>query len=126
MKTSEIEILVEQVENGHIDPLAAYIELHKLIVEAEKAIDTIKQSAINEAGKYPEKSFEKCGVIVEKRNSPAKWDYSSCEIINIMQDNVKKLQKIAQNGGVDPTTGELLQAKKIEGKPIIAIKLQIQ
>ncbi len=121
-----IEKILNDVEEGNVNPLIAYIELHKLIVKAQDALDKIKEAAIDEAYKYPEKSIEINGVIVEKRNTPTRWDYSECETIKQVNEYLQKLQKIAQNGGVDPQTGELLRAKKIEGKTTIAIKLLIK
>jgi hypothetical protein len=126
METLEkIKQLAENVNDGWVNALDAYIELQKILLEAESALERIKPLAVKEAYLYPEKSFEKNGVLIEKRNTPSRWDYSSCEAIKMANENLKRLQKIAQNGGVDPVTGELLKATKIEGVPSFAIKILI-
>lgn len=111
--------------DGEINPLEAYIEIKRLSNEISQAEAVVKDLAINEADKYPSKSFSAFGAQIEKRNGPSTWDYSSCAAHIQAKERLKYIEKIAQaGGGADANTGEEIgKAIKIEGKSTIAVKI---
>jgi len=121
---SDLKELVQNIKEGLTEALPAYIDLKKSLDELQEALSEIQPLAISEAQNYPEKSFKLNGAIVEKRSTPAQWDYSQCEAYIHAKNRLSYIQKIAQaGGGADTETGEVIdKAVKIEGKESIAIK----
>lgn len=115
----------DQVVNGEVNALKAYIELKQASAQLEAALKIVYPLAIDEAGKYSEKTFKAFGATIEKRNGPSQWDYSGVLAYQQAQERLKYIQKIAQaGGGFDAqTTEQIEKAVKIEGKTTIAISL---
>lgn len=118
----KINNLVQQVEEGFEYPLTAYIILKQLEDGLNAAIDKIKDKAIDEAESYPEKDFSRNGFLVTKRKAPTRWIYDGIKAIELAEEKLKNLKKLAQYGGVDPETGELMEATKVLGGTTIVIK----
>lgn len=120
----EIMQLVNQVLNGETDALKAYIELKRIEKELEFAINQVQPLAISEADKYPGKSFEMFGAFIEKKNAPARWDYSMVTAYQQQKAKLDYIQKIAQAGGGydSETSEEIAAAAKVEGKSTITVK----
>jgi len=109
---------------GNLNPLEVYIDLKAELIELEAAIKQVQDLAISEADKYAEKSFKYNGAIIEKRSSPAIWDYSECMAYHQAKERLKYIEKIAQaGGGADTDSGEVInRAIRIEGRAGIAVK----
>lgn len=118
-----IQQTLQDIADGNTNPLQAYIQFKKLEKELESAIKTTQADAINEAAKYPEKSFKAFGAVIEKRNAPSKWTYDHISAWTSAKENLKRIETLAQAGGaVDEQTGEVIdRAIKVHGKAGIAL-----
>ena len=117
--------LSNQVASGELNALKTFIMLKKEFDNLSDALKIVQPLAVDEALKYPEKSFKIDGAIVEKRNAASTWDYSQVEAYAQAKDRLKYIEKIAQaGGGYDNVTSEEIgKAIKIDGKQTIAIKI---
>lgn len=124
MMLAEPDDLIKAVKEGRCDPLSAYVDLKLIERHVKSSIDALQPYAVNEADKYPGKSFEAFGATIEKRSAPATWDYSTCLAHVQAKNRLKYIEKIAQaGGGADVESGEIIdRAFKVEGKETIAIK----
>lgn len=121
----ETNKLVEQVKGGEISPLKAYIELKRLEKATEIALAEVKDLAYAEASNWGEKSFKAFGAQIEVKNAASRWDYSGVPLVKSASERLKYLEKLAQIGGVDEETGEVVsKANKIEGKATLSISLK--
>lgn len=118
--------LTDKAKSGILNPLIVYIDLKRQLEQISGAIDEVKDLAIDEALKYPEKSFKLSGAIIEKRSSPAQWDYSGVKQYQEAKERLAYIQKLAQIGGMDESGNEVPKAVKIEGKQSIALKFEEQ
>jgi hypothetical protein len=118
-----INRILQEVADGNSNPLEAYIQFKKLEKELENAIKAVQADAINEAAKYPEKSFKAFGAVIEKRNAPSKWTYDHISAWISAKENLKRIETLAQAGGaVDEESGEVIdRAIKVHGKETIAL-----
>lgn len=121
LEKSNYSEIVDQVNEGNLNALEMFIAIKRECEAASAAMDALKQQAIDEAAKYGGKSFEAFGAKIERRNAPSRWNYKGISSIEDAEKKVKQLQTIAQVGGVDPDTGEVMKAVKIEGGETIAI-----
>lgn len=115
--------LSQQVMQGELNPLATYIDLKRSLDECSEAIKQIQDLAIDEALKYPERSFKLNGAVIEKRNTPSTWDYSNCQPHKEAKERLKYIEQLAQIGGMDESGNEVPRAVKIEGRQSIAVKI---
>lgn len=119
----EIHQIVTAVIEGEKDPLESYILLKSLKDEIEEGLELIKDQAMSEAEKYG-KSFDRFGAHIELRNAPGRFNFSEINLITQAENRLKYLKKLAEIGGVDEETAEVIpKAPKIHGKATIAIKL---
>lgn len=120
------EKITEQVINGEINPLKAYIDLKRYESELKNAMAIVGPLATSEADKYAEKTINAFGAIVEKRSAPSTWNYETVNAYQSAKARLEYIQKIAQaGGGADADTGEIIdKAVKIPGKAIIAVNLK--
>jgi len=121
----QIEAKLSQLREGELNPLSLYIELKQLEGQLKLAMDEVQPLAIDEALKYPEKSFKFQNCIIEKRNTPSTWDYSNVQAYQQVKERLKYIEKVSQaGGGFDAeTTEEIGKAIKIEGRQTISVKL---
>lgn len=126
MITEAINKITSEAKEGVKNPLEAYIILKGLEIEVKQAISELQNLAINEASKYPEKRFNAFGAMIERKSSPAQFDFKHIKTITDLEERVKGLKEKAKIGTfVDEETGEMIdKAYKIEGKETIAIKFE--
>lgn len=86
--TSFAEKLINEIDNGIINPLDLLVNIKAIEKSFELVKETLMQNALDEANKY-EKSFEFKGTKIERVEVGTKYDYSNC--------NDFKLAKIADN-----------------------------
>lgn len=116
--------IAEKVTSGDVNPLAAYIELKKIEDELKQAMSIVQPLAIDEADKFSEKSFKFQGAIIEKRSSPATYDFSGVLAYQQAKERIKYIETIAKAGGGADEHGEWIdKAHIIKGKATIAVKL---
>lgn len=119
----EFKEIVRQVKEGEINALSIYVDLKRYEKELSEALKEIQDFAIEEANKYPEKSFKAFGAMIEKKSGASRWDYSEVREWNLAKERIKQIETIAQVGGMDDSGNEIQRAFKVPGKETIAIKL---
>ena len=90
--------LVDLILNGEVDPLQVEVGL-KGIEEAIKAVRTdasVRHLIMQEAGKYPEKTFEVYGCQITKKLTPARYDYENTgdPVWNGLNEKITDLTKL--------------------------------
>jgi hypothetical protein len=115
--------IVKQVKEGDLNALSIYVDLKRYENELTDALSQIKDFALDEASKYPEKTFKAFGAIIEKKSGASRWDYSQVTEWNLAKERLKQIETIAQVGGMDDSGNEIQRAFKVPGKDTIAIKL---
>jgi len=128
----ELRAIANAVEEGHIDALAAFITLTRLSKLIDQMKDRVKESALTEAAKWPEKSFNYFGVTVEKRAAAGRWDFKSIPswqeakaTVMSIEERAKAAYEMRQKFNAEAVTedGELIDgAVYTQGADIIAIK----
>ena len=129
-----IQIIVkiaEDVQNGSIDPLKAYLDLKSIESELKNAFAIVQDLAINEAQKYP-KTFQFHGYEVQNKSGAGRWDFKHISDWNNKKRELDEVEekhklafKMAEKGDTYITEGgEVIEpAFYIPGKDTIAVKL---
>ncbi len=127
--TPLIQQLRHDAEEGNRNPLEILIELRSLASELDEAIDAVTPLAVNEADKYPGKSFTFHGLTIEKRNGTSRWTYPDFGPYSQAKARAKALEELmkqVKNTGVslvDTETGEMVPPADVTvSAPTIAIK----
>lgn len=129
----QITDLVEQVKNGEIDGLKAYIELKRLEKTLSESIKTVQEFALTEAAKYGQKTFEFHNAKIELKSGAGTWKFDSYEKYNSVKTQLKSIEenmKAAYNASqkmqtVVDESGEIIPpAQYIAGKDTLAVMLK--
>jgi hypothetical protein len=67
--------LIDQVENGEINPLVAYAKIKRMLDLYTSAKSQVEPLAMEEAEKYPDNTFGEGGFIFERRAGGASYNY---------------------------------------------------
>ena len=127
-KQSLESALQDMYLSGDHDPLQVEIGI-KGVEEAVKAVrknKAVRSAVMDSIDRYNEKTFEFSGVQVQKKNAPAKYDFTVCNdpIWERQQKELAELKEaIAKretflkgiNGSehiTDPSTGEIIEVKE--------------
>lgn len=70
--------VIESVRQGETNPLEVLVILKAFEKAADRILKEVRDNFVNEADKYPEKSFEFNGVKMEKAEVGTKYNYSIC------------------------------------------------
>ncbi|TNE74969.1 hypothetical protein EP331_00320 [bacterium] len=81
--------LTESVENGNSDSIVTLAKITNLEKALKDCKDQVYLTALEEAEKYPEKTFEHKGVKVEKRAGRKVYDFKNIQEWNNLNQNVK-------------------------------------
>lgn len=114
--------IIKSVQNGEANPLEVLVMLRALDRASERILKEIKQNFMNEADKYPEKSFEFAGNKIEKSEVGVKYDYSVCgdpvwqhrvNLLTSIQEQVKEREAFLKaikepTTIVDESSGEVV------------------
>lgn len=73
------EIIINQVTEGNVNPLEAMVKLTYLQNIVEAALKAIRPKAVDEADKYPTKTFSDYGAEFQVKETGIKYDYSGDE-----------------------------------------------
>lgn len=114
--------VIESVKSGNVNPLTVLIQLRAMDKASERILKEIDQYIMNEADKYPGKSFEFMGNQITKAEHGTKYDYSVCAD-PVLNDLLAEQEKIAAKVKarqerlksqttpetiIDPNTGEVV------------------
>lgn len=114
-----------EVKEGRVNPLEAYIALKAAANDLEKALKEVQDLAIDEANKYGQKSFQAFGAKIEVRNGASRWDYKSVKAHVQLSTQLKYIEDLAKAGGGVTMDGEIVEpATKINGRETIAISFK--
>lgn len=110
--------------SGDINALEAYVILKELESKTKLALGQIKDNALTEAGKYPERSFMAFGANIEVRNGASAYKF--CSAIDELENKVKQLKEQSKLGEfADTDSGQIIEkAVKIEGKTTLAVSFK--
>lgn len=95
-----VNALVDGVDNGTINPLdvfASFDRMAKILTEGKKKVDV---SALEEAVKYGDKTFDYRGVKFTFKNGSKALQYKEDEVVQELEDKLKErkdLVKLATN-----------------------------
>jgi hypothetical protein len=122
---SDMEYTLKKVEDGELNPLAAYIHLKKKETDLKIALELLKPEALKEAQKWSEKSFVAFGARVEKKSAPARYDFKHIQLIVDLKKRLSDIESKAKIGTfVDEESGEIVEkAFKIEGGETLSIEI---
>ena len=125
------------VINGDANPLEVDIKLRFLAQMIEQVRDNseMKEAVLNEANKYPEKTFTEHGAEITKCAVGARYDYSKCEYgyytevldeIKKLNEKKKECEKLLQgltDDMVIEATGEIIHPPSKTSKEGMRVKL---
>lgn len=123
--------ILEAVENGHKDPLEAFVLLKHIITSAEFALDVIKPQSVEAFKHYGEKSITVNGATISYYSGRATYKYDHIPEIAALssdlkgkQEEAKRIYKLINDRkmqvdpttllGIDPNTGELKYPAHVE------------
>ena len=121
-------VLKDMYLSGDHDPLRVEIGV-KGVEEAVKAVrrdKAVRDTVMNSIDTYNEKTFEFSGVQVQKKNTPARYDFTVCndpiwerqqkELTDLKEAITKRetfLKGISGSEHItDPSTGEIIEVKE--------------
>ena len=123
---------IQSVEDGNFNPLEAYANMDSLEKFVKECKNQIFDSAMEEHGKYGEKTITDFGFEITLRNGSITYDYSYHAELNELKSKVSKITdnlKIASKKDmifVDPETGETFEPCPIKSgsKNSLVVKLK--
>lgn len=74
---NELIKMADDANNGLQNALKVYIDLKRIEKTLSDCLESVKEGAIAEANKYPQKSFELNGAKIEKKKSASRYIYSN-------------------------------------------------
>jgi len=83
--------IVEDVINGVESPYKALYDLKQQLATLKSAIEVVEVEAFNQA-EYEDKTFEKDGFKIEKRNGSKRWNFKGCKTYQIAKDNLSEIE----------------------------------
>lgn len=116
-----IKKLHEEVSDGNICPMNAYVMLKEIEDYLTGALSSVRDTVLNNprfSGRETVMGYELSRKIV------VRYDYDGIDTIKSIEDDLKRAKEIAKIGGVHPDTGELMQAKKIETETLQLKKIK--
>ncbi len=83
--------LVQEVMDGKFSPFEALHFLKELQKTIKTQIEIVEVEAFNQS-QYEDKTFEKDGFKIEKRNGRKVWNFKGCESYKIAKDNLAEVE----------------------------------
>ena len=112
-------------EEGHMNSLDAYLIIKNQFDVLEQIKEKSYSFAINEAQKYP-KTFDYKGYQITRNDGRKTYDYKNVSAVKTVSEYLNKIKTISEmGGGVDPETGEVIEAAIPKfGKESLTIKIK--
>lgn len=105
MKTKVfIEKIQDEVLDGIIDPLTAYVTLHDIKTKLENVTKNIKDLAIEESSKYG-KTFDYHGYTVTNKDGAKRFDYSNVPEIVELEKHLKERKEFYKKAKLSADAG---------------------
>lgn len=123
-----VQEILDNVRNGEMDPLNAFIQLKAKEKAAKAALAEIQVEAVEKATTYGEKTFKAFGAEVGCKSAAGTWNFKELDWwqdFEDKKDDAKKAFKLVDRGKtIVDDDGEVIEpAKYTPGKDIISIKL---
>ena len=127
---TSVEELVKGVDLGLINPLdvfASFDRMAKILTEGKKKVDI---SALEEAQKYGDKSFEYRDVKFTFKNGSKALQYNEDHLVEALEEKLKErkeLVKLATNSKEDIYDSEGVKVEKVSvkyGKDSLSVKFK--
>ena len=83
--------IVQDVIEGSESPYKALYDLKQQLATLKSAIEVVEVEAFNQA-EYEDKTFEKDGFKIEKRNGAKRWNFKGCKTYQIAKDNLSEIE----------------------------------
>ena len=124
-----IDTIKQDVEQGNIDALEAYVKLKSIEKELKESLSMVQEFALQEAEKYGQSEFEAYGASVNVKHSSGRWSYKELPWWNtyqLEQDAAKEAYKMGQKGQKLVTEdGEvIIPAEFTPGKLTLSIRIK--
>ena len=124
-----IDTIKEDVEQGNVDALEAYIQLKSIEKELKESLSMVQEFALQEAEKYGPGEFEAFGASINVKNGAGRWNYKELPWFNtyqLEQDAAKQAYKMGQKGQKLITEdGEvIIPAEFTPGKLTLSIRIK--
>jgi len=121
--------VAEQVEEGTINPLTAYIQLRYVKEGIEAAIKSIEEAAIEETRKYGREEIMNNGAVVRLVEGTPRYSYKNVPQWNVLKDKMAKIEELAKvaskgmKGYIVDENGEEIPAADVTySRPYITLK----
>lgn len=121
--------LAEQVEEGTINPLSAYIQLRYIKEGIESAIKSIEEAAIEETRKYGKEEIMNNGAVVRLVEGTPRYSYKNIPQWNVLKGKMAKIEELAKvaskgmTGYIVDENGEEIPAADVTySRPYITLK----
>ncbi|MCK5616208.1 hypothetical protein KAR91_80845 [Candidatus Pacearchaeota archaeon] len=124
-----IDTIKQDVEQGNIDALEAYVLLKGIEKELKDSLNMVQEFALQEAEKYGQSEFEAFGASINLKNGPGRWNYKELPWWNtyqLEQDAAKEAYKMSQKGQKLITDdGEvIIPAQFTPGKLVLSVRIK--
>jgi Zn-dependent oligopeptidase len=92
-------MIADEIENPTRDLMKVYIALRKTTELFSGIEKELKESALAEASKYGQKSFEKYGAKITVGNTYTEYDFTNCndEELELLQEKERQLKQKIQD-----------------------------
>jgi hypothetical protein len=121
--------VAEQVEEGTINPLTAYIQLRYVKEGIEAAIKSIEEAAIEETRKYGKEEIMNNGAVVRLVEGTPRYSYKNIPQWNVLKGKMAKIEELAKvaskgmKGYIVDENGEEIPAADVTySRPYITLK----
>ena len=121
--------VAEQVEEGTINPLTAYIQLRYVKEGIEAAIKSIEEAAIEETRKYGKEEIMNNGAVVRLVEGTPRYSYKNIPQWNVLKGKMAKIEELAKvaskgmKGYIVDENGEEIPAAEVTySRPYITLK----
>jgi len=91
-----INEIINQVREGLINPLEAYIQLKSIEADLKTALPLINDEAVEEAKKHALKSFKFKGAEITLKSNPGTWDFKSIDSWRLQKEKLKEVEESAK------------------------------
>ena len=118
-----IDEWTENVLDGSFDPLETYTYLKAIKKKVDNSLAMVHSSVIEEAKKYPDKTFEYLGMKFELRNGKKTYKFDHIHEWAELKEKRARIENIAKAAAlnnsiaVNPDTGEEIEPAKISFAP---------
>ena len=87
-----VEQITNQVHEGNLNALDAFIALKESKKEIEAALKEIEEDALLEASKYGAKTFDHAGWKIQLKDGSRRWNFKECQSWNTAKETLTEVE----------------------------------